>query len=203
MRVCNLVHLREGGEPVKMSKRAGSFVALRDVVDKVGRDAVRFTMLTRSPEAALEFDLARAIEQSRDNPVFYVQYAHARSRSAMRNAAERFPGLALDGEALAGADASLLDDMGELALIRLLAGWPRVVETAAQAREPHRIAAYLAEVAASFHGQWSRGNRCEGLRFVAEDEALTRARMALARAAAIVIASGLKTMGVQPVEEMR
>ena len=121
----------------------------------------------------------------------------------MRNAAERFPGLALDDEALAGADASLLDDAGELALIRLLAGWPRVVETAAQAREPHRIATYLGEVAASFHGQWSRGNRCEELRFVADDEALTRARMALARAAAIVIASGLKTMGVQPVEEMR
>ena len=161
-------------------------------------------MLTRGAEAALDFDLAKVVEQSKDNPVFYVQYAHARACSVMRNVAEQFPGLALDDDALADADRSPLIDSGELDLIKLLAGWPRVVEIAAEAHEPHRIAYYLADIAASFHGQWSRGNVDEKLRFIlANDVTLTRARVALVRAMAIVIGSGLRVIGVQPVEEMR
>jgi len=143
-------------------------------------------------------------EQSKDNPVFYVQYAHARICSVLRNAAQAFPGLALDDSSLAGADLTLLRDSDELAMIKLLTGWPRVVESAAQGFEPHRVAFYLADLAASFHGFWNRGNDDETLRFiVAGDRALTAARVALARSVAVVIASGLGIMGVQPVEEMR
>ena len=204
VRICNLVHLSERGEPVKMSKRAGTFVTLREVIDKVGRDVVRFIMLTRGNEAALDFDLAAVLEQSKDNPVFYVHYAHARACSVLRNAAEQFPDMELADEALAGADTVRLTDHGEIALIKLLAGWPRLVESAAEAHEPHRIAYYLAEVAAAFHGLWSKGNSDEGLRFiVAGDEELTRARLALVRAMAVVVASGLRVMGVEPVQEMR
>ncbi|MEE2970282.1 MAG: arginine--tRNA ligase [Pseudomonadota bacterium] len=204
VRICNLVHLFDGGEPVKMSKRAGTFVTLREVVDKVGRDVVRFIMLTRGNEAALEFDLATVVEQSRDNPVFYVQYAHARACSVLRNAAAIFPELPLDDSSLADADYGRLKDPGELALIKLLAGWPRVVETAAEAHEPHRIAYYLSDIAAQFHGQWAKGNTDEKLRYImADDMELTQARAALVRATAIVVASGLRTMGVEPVEEMR
>jgi arginyl-tRNA synthetase len=204
VRICNLVHLFDGGAPVKMSKRAGTFVTLREVVDKVGRDVVRFIMLTRGNEAALEFDMAKVVEQSRDNPVFYVQYAHARACSVLRNAAAMFPDLKLDDSSLSDADYERLSDPGELALIKLLAGWPRVVETAAEAHEPHRIAYYLSEIAAQFHGQWAKGNSDENLRYIiADDMRLTHARAALVRATAIVVASGLRTMGVQPVEEMR
>ena len=204
VRLCNLVNLLSGGEPVKMSKRAGTFVTLREVVDEVGPDVVRFIMLTRNNEAALDFDLVKVTEQSRDNPVFYVQYAHARVCSVLRNVAEAFPHMALDDASLAEADLARLEDAGELAMIKLLAGWPRMVESAAQAKEPHRIAFFLTEFAASFHGFWTRGNENETLRFIVQsDEALTRARIALARAAAIVIASGLAVMGVTPVEEMR
>ncbi len=204
VRICNLVHLFDGGAPVKMSKRAGTFVTLRDVVDKVGRDVVRFIMLTRGNEAALEFDMAKVVEQSRDNPVFYVQYAHARACSVLRNAAAMFPDLKLDDSSLSDADYGRLSDPGELALIKLLAGWPRVVETAAEAHEPHRIAYYLSEIAAQFHGQWAKGNIDENLRYIiADDMGLTHARAALVRATAIVVASGLRTMGVKPVEEMR
>ncbi|MBM3486275.1 MAG: arginine--tRNA ligase [Alphaproteobacteria bacterium] len=204
VRICNLVHLLDKGEPVKMSKRAGTFVTLREVVDEVGKGVVRFMMLTRSNEAALDFDLAKVVEQSKDNPVFYVQYAHARAASVRRNAAEAFAGAALDDSTLASADVTHLTVAEELALVRLLAAWPRVVETAATAHEPHRVAYYLAEVAAGFHGLWNKGNETESLRFiVASDRALSLARLALVRATQIVIASGLAVMGVDPVEELR
>ena len=202
--ICNLVNLSEAGAPVKMSKRAGTFVTLREVVEKVGKDVVRFIMLTRSNEAALDFDLARAVEQSKDNPVFYVQYAHARACSVMRNAAEAFPDADLSDDALARAGLDRLDDVDELALIRTLAGWPRVVEAAAEASEPHRIAYCLSEIAAAFHGLWNKGNVDDRRKFIITgDQALTCARLALVRASAIVIASGLGIMGVTPVEEMR
>jgi arginyl-tRNA synthetase len=204
VRLCNLVNLSEGGEPVKMSKRAGTFVTLRDVIDEVGKDVVRFIMLTRNNEASLDFDLQKVMEQSRDNPVFYVQYAHARICSVLRNAAQAFPELALDDSALAEADLAPLGDESELAMIKQLAGWPKTVESAAEAFEPHRIAFFLTDLAASFHGFWNRGNDNESLRFIVPDDAaLTRARVALARAVAVVIASGLAVMGVEPVEEMR
>ena len=203
VRLCNLVNLLSGGQPVKMSKRAGSFVTLREVIDEVGKDAVRFIMLTRNNEALLDFDLVEVLEQSKDNPVFYVQYAHARICSLLRNAAEAFPGAKLDDSSLADADLTRLQDPNELGMIKLLAGWPRVVENAALAHEPHRVAFFLTDLAASFHGFWNRGNDDPGLRFIVEDRATTLARLALARAVAVVIASGLAVMGVEPVEEMR
>ena len=204
VRICNLVHLFEGGEPVRMSKRSGAFVTLREVVDQVGPSAVRFMMLTRGADAALDFDLEKVLEQSRDNPVFYVQYAHARACSVMRHAAEAFPSAALDDASLAEADGAALDDEAELALIRLLAGWPRMVEAAADSHEPHRVAYYLADVAAAFHTLWTKGNAEERLRFIVPgDEKTTLARLALVRAMAVVVASGLGVMGVEPVEEMR
>jgi len=204
VRLCNLVNLLDAGQPVKMSKRSGSFVTLREVIDEVGRDVVRFIMLTRNNDASLNFDLAKVTEQSKDNPVFYVQYAHARICSVLRNAAQAFPALALDDSSLARADLSLLRDSDELAMIKLLTGWPRVVENAAQGFEPHRVAFYLADLAAAFHGFWNRGNDNDALRFiVAGDAALTAARVALARSVAVVIASGLAIMGVEPVQEMR
>lgn len=202
--ICNLVNLSEGGRPVKMSKRAGTFVTLREVVDRVGKDVVRFIMLTRGNEAPLDFDLAQAIEQSKDNPVFYVQYAHARACSALRNAAETFPGEDFSDRALAETPLDRLDEEEELALIRALAGWPRTVEAAADAAEPHRIAYALSDIAATFHGLWNLGNVDDDRRFVvAGDLALSRARLALVRATALVIASGLEVMGVEPVQEMR
>ena len=202
--ICNLVNLSEAGRPVKMSKRAGTFVTLRDVVDRVGKDVVRFIMLTRGNEASLDFDLAQAVEQSKDNPVFYVQYAHARACSALRNAAETFPGEDFSDTALGEAPLDRLGEEEELSLIRMLAGWPRTVEAAAEAAEPHRIAYALSDIAAAFHALWNRGNVDDDRRFVvADDLALSRARLALVRASALVIASGLDVMGVAPVEEMR
>ena len=204
VRICNLVHLFEGGEPVRMSKRSGAFVTLGEVVGRVGPGAVRFMMLTRGADAALDFDLEKVLEQSRDNPVFYVQYAHARACSVMRHAAEAFPDAALDDASLAEIDVSALDDDAELALIRLLAGWPRLVEAAADSHEPHRVAYYLADVAAGFHTLWTKGNAEERLRFIVPgDKKTTLARLALVRAMAVVVASGLAVMGVEPVEEMR
>jgi arginyl-tRNA synthetase len=204
VRICNLVNLFEDGEPVRMSKRAGTFVTLREVVDQVGRDVVRFMMLTRGNEAPLDFDLKQALDQSRDNPVFYVQYAHARACSVLANALEAGSVDSIDDSSLSDADMSLLSDEAELSLIRSLAGWPRLVEAAAQAREPHRIAYYLNDLAAEFHGLWNKGNDDVSLRFIiADDNALTRSRLALVRATAVVITSGLAVMGVQPVEEMR
>ena len=204
VKLCQLVKLSRRGKPVKMSKRAGRFVTLREVVDEVGKDVVRFIMLTRKNDAPLDFDLQRVTEQSRDNPVFYVQYAHARACSVMRHVAEDLPGLDLEPEALAGADMGRLTDAAELALIKLLAGWPRQVESAAEAHEPHRLAFYLHDLAGAFHGLWNKGKEEPRLRFiVADSQALTRARLALVRSVALVIAAGLEIFGVEPVEEMR
>jgi arginyl-tRNA synthetase len=176
---------------------------LREVIEEVGKDVFRFIMLTRRNDQALEFDFAKVAEQSKDNPVFYVQYAHARAASVMRHAAEQFRGDDLSDKALAAAPLDPLSDPAELALIRELAGWPRVVESAAEAHEPHRIAFYLQEVAASFHALWNKGKDEATLRFIlASDAELTRARLALVRGLAIVIASGLAVIGVEPVEEM-
>ena len=186
-----------------MSKRAGSFVTLRDVVDEVGKDVVRFIMLTRKNDAPLDFDFAKVMEQSRDNPVFYVQYAHARVMSVMRKAAEAFPDADFSDHALAAADLSMLTDAGEVALIKAMLNWPRIVESAAVAHEPHRIAFYLYDVASEFHAHWNRGNDNPALRFIIDgDAAVTRARLAMIRALACVIASGLTVLGVEPVDEM-
>jgi arginyl-tRNA synthetase len=203
VKLCQLVNLLDRGAPVRMSKRAGTFVTLREVIDEVGRDVFRFMMLTRRNDQALDFDFAKVTEQSKDNPVFYVQYAHARAASVMRHAAEAFPAEVLSDQALAEAPLDLLADPAELALIRQLALWPRLVESAAEAHEPHRIAFYLQEVAAQFHMLWNKGRDESTLRFIlAADPALTRARLALVRGVAIVVASGLAVIGVEPVEEM-
>jgi len=185
-----------------MSKRAGTFVTLREVVDEVGKDVVRFIMLTRRNDAPLDFDLARVTEQSKDNPVFYVQYAHARVCSVMRNAARDVPGIATAPPV--PADLGRLTEPGEVALIKTMAAWPRLVESAAEAHEPHRLAFYLHDLAAAFHTLWNQGNERAEMRFIVADDAeLTRARLALARAVGLVIASGLTVFGVDPVEEMR
>ena len=204
VRLCQLVRLLRAGEPVKMSKRAGTFVTLRDVVDEVGRDAVRFMMLFRKNDAPLDFDFARVTEQSKDNPVFYVQYAHARTASVMRQAAEQVPDIDLDDSALAEAALELLKDPGELMLIRRVAEFPRVVDAAAASHEPHRIAFFLHDLASEFHAHWNRGKENPGLRFVnAEDRDSTRARLALVRAISLVLASGLDILGVSAPREMR
>jgi arginyl-tRNA synthetase len=203
IKLTQLVNLLDNGEPVRMSKRAGTFVTLREVVDEVGKDVFRFIMLTRRNDQALDFDFAKVTEQSKDNPVFYVQYAHARAASVMRHAAEQLPAEGLADAALATAPLDRLVDPLELALLRLLAGWPRIVEGAAEAHEPHRIAFFLQELAAQFHLLWTRGKDEATLRFlIAADPDLTRARLALVRAVALVIASGLAIFGVEPVEEM-
>jgi len=203
VKLCQLVNLFDKGQPVRMSKRAGTFVTLRKVVDEVGRDVFRFIMLTRRNDQALDFDFAKVTEQSRDNPVFYVQYAHARAASVMRHAAEELPAEQLSDAALTTAPLARLSDPAELALIRLLAGWPRIVESAAEAHEPHRIAFYLHEVAAQFHLLWTKGRDEAQLRFIISgDPDLTRARLALVRGVAIVVASGLAVIGVTPAEEM-
>ena len=204
VQLCQLVKLQRGGVEVKMSKRAGTFVTLREVIDEVGKDVVRFIMLTRKNDAPLDFDLEKVVEQSRENPVFYVQYAHARGCSVQRHAVEEFLTIPQDDAGLADVDLNLLTDSGELALIKKLAEWPRMVEAAAEAYEPHRIAFYLQEVAASFHGLWTRGKDDTALRFLqADNEALSAARLAMVRAVLIVIGSGLATVGVTPIEEMR
>jgi len=203
VKLTQLVNLFDNGEPVRMSKRAGTFITLREVVDEVGKDAFRFIMLTRKNDQTLDFDFAKVTEQSKDNPVFYVQYAHARSASVMRHAAEQLPAARLGDRALAAAPLDRLADPFELALIRLLASWPRIVEAAAEAHEPHRIAFFLQEVAAQFHLLWTKGKDEATLRFlIAADPDLTCARLALVRAVALVIASGLAVFGVEPVEEM-
>ncbi|KAA5606896.1 arginine--tRNA ligase [Roseospira marina] len=204
VKLCQLVKLLDNGEPVKMSKRAGTFVTLRDVVDRVGKDVVRFIMLTRKNDAALDFDFAKVTEQSRDNPVWYVQYAHARACSVLRHAGEMFPGRDLSPAALAGGALERLEAPEELEVVRVLASWPRLIESAAEAHEPHRVAYYLADVAAAFHGLWTRGKDDTELRFlVPDDERLSLARLALVQGVATVLASGLHVFGVQPVEELR
>ncbi len=196
-----LVKLYKGGEPFKMSKRAGTFVTLRDVVEMVGPGVTRFTMLTRKNDAPLDFDLDRVLEQSRDNPVWYVQYAHARCASVLRKAAGQ--GIDTADAALAAAWLARLDHPAELALIRRLADFPRQVEIAARAQEPHRIAGYLADLAADLHGHWNRGNDEPGLRFLQDDPVASQPKLALARATAVVISAGLGILGVDPVDEMR
>jgi len=204
IKVCQLVRLTRGGEPVRMSKRAGTFVTLREVVDEVGRDPVRFMMLYRKNDAPLDFDLVKVLEQSKDNPVFYVQYAHARAQSVFRNAREVFPALAPDSPQVVNADLSLLTDPGELDLMRRLAAFPSLVEGAARAHEPHRLSFYLYDLASAFHGQWTKGNDLPHLRFIqATDGKLTASRLALIRATAQVVASGLAIIGVHAPDEMR
>lgn len=205
VRLCQLVKLMRNGEPVKMSKRAGDFVTLRDVIDEVGRDAIRFMMLDRKNDAELEFDLAKVIEQSKDNPVFYVQYAHARCASVLdRQARSAFPAEPVTDEAIAGADLSILRDEGERALMRMIAQYPRLIEQAAATREPHRVVFYLYDLASSFHGLWNRGKDLPDLRFINNDDRKgTLARLALVKAVRTVIANGLRLLGVSAPDEMR
>ncbi len=205
VKLCQMVNLMDDGEPVKMSKRSGTFITLREVIDEVGKDVIRFIMLTRKNDAQLDFDMAKVKEQTRDNPVFYVQYSHARCRSVLRQAVELFGEEVLTSNALASADLSRLGDPSELALIKEMAAWPRTVESAAEAHEPHRIAYYLQELAGAFHALWTKGAREDtSLRFITEsDKDLTMARLALVSALATVIASGLTVIGVQPAEELR
>lgn len=201
IKLIQLVKLFKNGEPFKMSKRAGTFVTLRDVVEMVGADVTRFVMLTRKNDAALDFDFDKVQEQSKDNPVWYVQYASARVASVLRKA--QAAGVDVSDGALAGLDLSTLDHPAELALMRKLADWPRQVDIAARAHEPHRVAGFLTELAADLHGHWNRGNDEVSLRFVQDDPAVMSRKIALARAVGVVIFAGLAILGVKPVEEMR
>jgi arginyl-tRNA synthetase len=208
VKIVQLVKLLRGGDPVKMSKRSGDFVTLREVVDEVGRDAVRFMMLYRKNDAVLDFDLAKVIEHSRDNPVFYVQYGHARGQSIFRNAREVVPTLPRDpGERarlLAALDLARLDDPAELALMRRIALFPRLVEAASLAHEPHRVAFYLYELASDFHALYTKGNDAPHLRFIIQnDPEMTMARLALVQGVVTVLASGLDLLGVTAPDEMR
>ena len=203
IKICQLVRLFRAGQPVKMSKRAGTFVTLREVVDEVGAGPVRFMMLYRKNDAPLDFDFAKVTEQSRDNPVFYVQYAHARASSVLRNVRETFPELDPEEGALARSDLGRLTDEAEIALIRRIAQFPRLVEAAARAHEPHRIGFYLYDLAGDFHGLWNRGKDLPQLRFIYEsDRELTRARIALVAATKRVLASGLGILGVHAMHEL-
>ncbi|PPC87648.1 MAG: arginine--tRNA ligase [Hyphomicrobium sp.] len=204
IKVVQLVRLFRGGEPFKMSKRAGTFVTLRDVVDEVGRDPVRFMMLYRKNQETLDFDFAKVTEQSKDNPVFYVQYAHARVASVFRNVAQQMPDLDTTQASLVQADLSVLSDVGEIDLIKRLAAFPRLVEGAAKAHEPHRLAFYLYDLSSTLHSQWTRGNDSPHLRFIqSNDGVATKARLALIGATKTVINSGLKVLGVEAPDAMR
>jgi len=202
IKLTQLVKLWRNGEPFKMSKRAGNFVTLRDVVDQVGPGVTRFHMLTRKNDAPLDFDFAKVLEQSKDNPVFYVQYANARVNSVIRKAEEA--GIAADDATLRTADLALLTDEAEQAVMKKLAEWPRLVEIAARTNEPHRIAFYLYELSSSFHALWNRGNDDASMRLLQEGDAATsQAKIALARSVAVVISAGLGILGVEPAKEMR
>jgi arginyl-tRNA synthetase len=201
IKLTQLVKLYKNGEPFKMSKRAGTFVTLRDVVEQAGSDVTRFVMLTRKNDAPLDFDFDKVLEQSKDNPVFYVQYAHARVSSVVRKAAEA--GIAADDATLGAADLSGMTHEAEIALAKKIAEWPRLVEIAARGHEPHRVAFYLFELASDLHALWNRGNEDASLRFVQDDAATSQAKIALARAAGVVISAGLGILGVTPAEEMR
>lgn len=200
IKLIQLVKLFKNGEPFKMSKRAGTFITLRDLVDMVGADVARFHMLTRKSDAALDFDFDKVVEQSSENPVFYVQYAHARICSVLAKAAEQ--GVAIDDATLANADLSAMLP-AEQALVAKLAEWPRFLETAAKAHEPHRIATYLQELASDLHGHYYKGNKEVELRFLQDDPVATLSKIALARAVAVVISAGLGILGVTPATEMR
>ena len=192
IKLCQLVNLLDRGKPVKMSKRAGTFITVSDVIQAVGADVIRFMMLTRRDDQTIDFDFAKVTEQSRDNPVFYVQYAHARACSVLRQ-----------GEAPAQADLSLLNAGAELAVLKQLASWPKVVESAALAHEPHRIAFYLVDLAGHFHSLWNAGREDPSLRFIVEsDQALTFARLMLVKATSFVIRTGLNMLSITPLEEM-
>lgn len=202
IKLIQLVKLYKNGEPFKMSKRAGTFVTLRDVVEEAGAEVTRFIMLTRKNDAALDFDFAKVLEQSKDNPVWYVQYASARVHSVLRRATES--GIDVSDSALAAADLDRLAHPAELELARKVAEWPRLVEHAARAHEPHRIAFFLYEIASDLHSLWNRGNDDVALRFVQEgDPATSQAKIALVRAVGVVISSGLAILGVTPAQEMR
>ncbi|WP_171231478.1 arginine--tRNA ligase [Ruegeria sp. HKCCA4812] len=202
IKLTQLVKLWKNGEPFKMSKRAGNFVTLRDVVDQVGPDVTRFVMLTRKNDAPLDFDFDKVLEQSRENPVFYVQYAHARVMSVLRRAAEA--GIDATDATLRGADLASLDHPAELTVAKKLAEWPRLVEIAARTNEPHRVAFYLYELAGDFHALWNKGNDETQLRFIQDgDVATSQSKIALARAVSVVISAGLGILGVTPAQEMR
>jgi arginyl-tRNA synthetase len=208
VKIVQLVKLSRDGVEVKMSKRSGEFVTLREVVEEVGRDAVRFMMLYRKNDAVLDFDMAKVKEQSKDNPVFYVQYGHARGHSIFRNAAEQMPQLGLDGAKCSvdidKAELSRLTDSAELSIMRKVALYPRLIEAAALAHEPHRVAFYLYDLASEFHAQWTRGTNSPHLRFIIlDDPLLTVARLALVQGVVTVLASGLKLLGVEAPGEMR
>ncbi len=204
VRLCQLVKLFKGGAEFKMSKRSGNFITLRDVVDEVGVDAVRFMMLYRKNDAQLDFDFDKVKEQSKDNPVFYVQYGHARCHSVLRQAAGELDWFSNTAEELQSADFAQLEDEGELALVAKMAQWPRIVDGASENHEPHRIAFYLYELASALHGHWSRGKEKPQLRFINDKTPeLTKARLALVYAVSQVIASGLNVLGVTAPNEMR
>ena len=202
IKLTQLVKLFKNGEPFKMSKRAGTFVTLRDVVDQVGPDVTRFVMLTRKNDANLDFDFDKVLEQSRENPVFYVQYANARVNSVLRRAADA--GIAVHDAAITAADLTTLTHTSELNVARKIAEWPRLVEIAARTNEPHRVAFYLYELASDFHALWNKGNDETSVRFIQEgDVATSQSKIALARAVSVVISAGLAILGVKPAEEMR
>ncbi len=204
VKLCQIVRLFKGGQPYKMSKRAGTFITARDLVDEVGPGPVRFMMLYRKNDAQLDFDLEKVVEQSNENPVFYVQYAHARACSVLAKARDAFPEMDLSPSALAGAKLNLLTDEAELALIKKIAQFPRTAEGAAQAHEPHRIAFFAHDLAAVFHSLWTRGKESPQLRFMVEGSwDMTQARLALITAAAQILQSSLSLLGVEAISEMR
>ena len=204
VKICQIVHMLRDGKPVRMSKRSGDFVTIEDVVTAVGKDVIRFIMLTRKNDQVLEFDFDKVVEQSRDNPVFYVQYAHARCCSVLRNADIGNIGGSSEKSNFCSNNLSLLTDENELNVIKILTNWPRIIQGAAKAHEPHRIAFYLSDLAAAFHSLWNKGKEDEKLRFIVQDDKeLSFARLSLIKAIAIVIASGLEVIGIEAAEELR
>ena len=204
VKICQIVHMLRDGKPVRMSKRSGDFVTIEDVVTAVGKDVIRFIMLTRKNDQVLEFDFDKVVEQSRDNPVFYVQYAHARCCSVLRNSDIGNTGGSFEKSNFCSNNLSLLTDENELNVIKILTNWPRIIQGAAKAHEPHRIAFYLSDLAAAFHSLWNKGKEDEKLRFIVQDDKeLSFARLSLIKAIAIVIASGLEVIGIEAAEELR
>ena len=204
VKICQIVHMLRDGKPVRMSKRSGDFVTIEDVVTAVGKDVIRFIMLTRKNDQVLEFDFDKVVEQSRDNPVFYVQYAHARCCSVLRNANIGNTSGSFEKSNFCSNNLSLLTDENELNVIKILTNWPRIIQGAAKAHEPHRIAFYLSDLAAAFHSLWNKGKEDEKLRFIVQDDKeLSFARLSLIKAIAIVIASGLEVIGIEAAEELR